>query len=671
MRKTIIRIVLITCFLFIMFTILSRFSGTSFINRSNFKSDILTEKEREWLQKHGKIIYSADRNAPPLRFVDKSDEQYKGVVVDYINSISLEMGFELQLYPQLWESALNSLSKGETDVCDMFMSEERSKYYLFSKPIYNLGAVLAVGREDYQNNIATINSMTIATQKGDYTNEFLMKNYPGAKLTNVSDINEALKLLVDGKVDGVVGDEPVVLYQLGQNNLSNKVKITGEPLYKNEVVFAVPKSEPELVSILDKGIDLINSKGQLEKIQQKWFGISTPLMESPDIDKLKNYIIISVLIASIISFMLLFWNQSLKEQVDLRTKELKDSRNDLQIVFDGITEYMIVVDRNKNIINVNKSFLEYAGGLQGEVLNKPCKDYLTCFCTDCRDCIISKTLETAVSCKAEVLNKSEVYEINTYPIMNSYGIIKNILLVINNVTSEKISKNQILQANKMIAIGQLAAGIAHEIRNPLGIVRNHSFILRSNYNNDNIISRSLDYIDSSIIRASNIIDNLLNFSRISGNILEWTHIKYFISSIAELQHKYMQKSNIEFEIDCDENLRCIINQESLKHILINLIDNAADAIGENGKLTLKAYEKTNGIAIECIDTGCGIPKDNLEKIFNPFFTTKEPGKGTGLGLYIVYSEIKKLNGEISVTSELGKGTAFKIFLPVEMEANVS
>lgn len=671
-KKSIIKIVVISLLFIFLFITLNNVSKADLIktnilgNIKREQSGILSDKEKEWLKKQGVLVYSADRNAPPLRFVDPADNQYKGVVVDYVNSLSLELGVKIELHPLLWEKALEKLSKGETDLCDMFKSEERSKYYLFTKPIYNLRGVLAVRASDSRiKSVSDLNGKILATQKGDYLNEYMKINYPKVKLYYVADVQEAIKLLSEGKVDAVGGDEPVVLYQIDKNNLKNIIKIIDPPLYENEVVFAVPKSKPELITILNKGIDSLNKKGHLEKIQQKWFGISTPIVKAMDIGKIKKYFLISALIILLIFIMMFIWNQSLKKQVKLRTKELEDSRNDLQIVFDGMTEYMIVIDKNKNIVNVNKAFLDYTQKPKKDIVNNSCTNYLKSFCDGCDNCIIYKIFTTKENYESEVCIKNDVYSLHIYPLLDSLRNVKNVLMVINNITNEKISKNQILQANKMIAIGQLAAGIAHEIRNPLGIVRNHSFILRGLTNGDEKINKSLNYIDSAVERASKIIDNLLNFSRISDNQLEWTNIKSFIENILELQNKYMQKRSITLDVQCDDTLTCLINQESLKHILINLITNAADAINEKGNINIKAYKINDGIMIECIDTGCGIKKEDIEKIFNPFYTTKGPDKGTGLGLYIVYNEVKKLNGVITVESEVGKGTKFKVYFPVK------
>ena len=627
-------------------------------------SNDLTEKEKEWLKQQGTLIYGADRNAPPLRFQDNADSQYKGVLIDYFNAMSVEIGTKIELHPMVWEEALESLAQGETDICDMFPSKEREKYYLFSKPIYNLRSVLAVkGDNEDIRGLGDLDGKVMALQKGDYASEFIEENYPNIIQYYVADLDGAISLLAEGKVDATLGDEPVMFHHLQKQLLQNKIKIIDKPVYEKQVVLAVPKSKPQLIPILNKGIDALHKKETMEKIQQKWFGISTPIVETLNREKLKGYFFMVGITFTSVFILMAAWSTSLKKQVNIRTKELEDSRNDLQIVFDGMTEYMIVLDGSGKIVNINRAFLDYLEKEKKQIMGRRWNECLETFSIVDFDNILDRTMKSGVHYQKEEQIKNSIYEINTYPLKDIEENIKSVLILMNDVTGEKISKRQILQSNKMVAIGELAAGIAHEIRNPLGIVRNHSFIMRG-YSADNpLIGRSLEYIDSAIDRASRIIDNLLNFSRISGNTTELVDINLFINSIIELQSKYMQNKGITYEINCEKGYSFFTNQESLKHILINLISNAIDATPKGGKITIKAYSDNNEMIIECLDTGEGIDSKGMERIFNPFYTTKEPGKGTGLGLYITYNEVKKLKGDIEVESKIAAGTKFKIRIP--------
>ena len=167
---------------------------------------------QKYLKGKDYLTYGANCNAPPLRFVD-SDGVYKGVVVDYMSQLALELGVEIRTEPYLWEEALGHLKNGETDFCDMFVNEERAKDYVFTDPIYNLRTGLAV-QEDSKFTVDDINTMCIATEKGDYANYYMQKNYPNATLVYVNDVGEGMNLLSNGSVDAVVGDEPILSYYI-------------------------------------------------------------------------------------------------------------------------------------------------------------------------------------------------------------------------------------------------------------------------------------------------------------------------------------------------------------------------------------------------------------------------------------------------------------------------
>lgn len=664
LSKNILKILLLLLVVFISITFIN-----DYFDFDVGKNTSLTDEEIEWLKNNEVLIYASDKNAPPLRYLDDNDGQYKGVLIDYVHFLSIELGIKIEVKPMLWEDVMLELTSGNADLCDMFASEERAKKFYFSKPIYNLRGILAINSDltDEIKSLEDLKGRTMAIQKEDYASEYLAKNYPEINQLFVADLEEALHLVAEGKADATLGDEPVMTYQIDKHNLHNKITINDKAVYENQVVFAIPKSKPNLISIINKGINSMNEKNVLEKIQQKWFGISTPIVKYRDLDSIKGYIFISVIIVVVILTLLAIWNYSLKSQIKLRTKELEDSRNELQAVFDGMTEYMLVLDENKNIKNINRDFLKVLNKDKEQVLGLNYKESLGIFATKELDSLIDRAIEEGVYITEEIPINSYVYQVSLNILSNKDFNEKDILIFLFDITNDKISANKLLQTNKMYAIGELAAGIAHEIRNPLGIIRNHSYIIRNSDNNWEIVNKSLGHIDAAVARASKIIDNLLNFSRISGDKIEKINIFNFIENILELQNRILQKNNIEYEIVCNKGLVVDINQESLKHIIINLINNAMDAMEDGGKITIKAYEEENGIFLECIDTGVGIAKEDLEKIFNPFYTTKEPGKGTGLGLYIVYNEVKKLNGDISVDSKLGEGTIFKLFIPISRE----
>jgi polar amino acid transport system substrate-binding protein len=239
-------------------------------------------------------------------------------------------------------------------------------------------------------------------------------------------------------------------------------------------------------------------------------------------------------------------------------------------------------------------------------------------------------------------------------------------MMIEDITDKKISEARMLQENKMAAVGQLATGVAHEIRNPLGLIRNYAFVVKKSPNNQHNIQQAIEVIEDSVDKASMIIDNLLNFSRLSNEVVVRVALKPFLEKLIELSEKRLSKNRVICNLIL-EDLVMDVKEESLKHILINLINNAADAMPHGGNLTIWLYKKGTQARMHIIDTGKGMTKETLSRLYEPFFTTKPVGQGTGLGLYIVFNEIEKMNGKINVISKAGKGTTFKIQLSEDGE----
>jgi polar amino acid transport system substrate-binding protein len=172
-------------------------------------------------------------------------------------------------------------------------------------------------------------------------------------------------------------------------------------------------------------------------------------------------------------------------------------------------------------------------------------------------------------------------------------------------------------------------------------------------------------MEIAVDRSNEIIDNLLRFSRMSNETWQEINLKQSILSILSFEEHTLIKNNINVILNCDEKINLYSILESLDMIMINLIINAVDAMAEGGDIIIDCSKEDESVRINVSDTGSGIPEEIRANIFNPFFSTKENRNGGGLGLYIVYNEISKLNGKITVESEIGSGTTFTILLPVK------
>jgi PAS domain S-box-containing protein len=226
-------------------------------------------------------------------------------------------------------------------------------------------------------------------------------------------------------------------------------------------------------------------------------------------------------------------------------------------------------------------------------------------------------------------------------------------------------ENQLVQSEKMAAIGQLAAGIAHELRSPLAIVMNALFDLRQQLGAPNPgVAEDLQIAEEEIERAQVIIRNLLEFSRTSGAEVERIDVNDLLQRTVQLLQKYMQNNGVRVVTQLGDVPPCAANANAMRQILLNLITNAVQAMPRGGELRLRtAHLGHDRIRLEVEDTGVGIAAENLKNVFDPFYTTKAPGQGTGLGLSVVHSAVRRYGGDISVESVPGLGTTFRIDLP--------
>ncbi|MFO8010463.1 MAG: PAS domain S-box protein [Dehalococcoidia bacterium] len=236
----------------------------------------------------------------------------------------------------------------------------------------------------------------------------------------------------------------------------------------------------------------------------------------------------------------------------------------------------------------------------------------------------------------------------------------------------KANHAQLLQSEKMASLGQLVSGVAHELNNPLMAISGYSELL-ANSLEDEKLARYSKNLSQETGRAIDIVRNLLSFARQHESTKERLSINDVLQSVMKLRSYEMGLDNVELEAILEPELPYVLgNLNQLQQALLNLITNAEQAIKEeksSGRITVKTYLDNNSVLAEVGDDGPGIPQEVRERIFEPFYTTKEVGKGTGLGLSICYGIIQDHNGTISCHSNETGGTTFLIALPVTAEIN--
>jgi len=239
---------------------------------------------------------------------------------------------------------------------------------------------------------------------------------------------------------------------------------------------------------------------------------------------------------------------------------------------------------------------------------------------------------------------------------------------------------RLLQSQKLAAIGELSAGIAHEINNPLAIIRQEAewmqHLLKKLGGHDpkelGELQGSVHQIVQQVDRCTEITRNLLDFARKRDPVIQAVEVNRIIENMTMLVEKEAKHQNITIVRRYDKSLPVIYSDApQLRQVILNFLTNATHAIGQDGVVTITT--RLNGddaVDIVSGDTGCGIPQETLQKIFDPFFTTKPPGQGTGLGLSICHGIILRLGGRITVKSTVGQGAEFTITLPRSRESEL-
>jgi two-component system NtrC family sensor kinase len=339
---------------------------------------------------------------------------------------------------------------------------------------------------------------------------------------------------------------------------------------------------------------------------------------------------------------------------------------------DAIRDVVMIIDRQWIVRRGNRRLSEWGGvpleGLQG----RKCHGLLASEQEVCAGCPAAVTLRTGEEATAEVFRKQgeSVFQVWSYPILDPSGSLESAAVYEKDVTQVKRMQQQLVHAEKMGVLGEMAAAVAHELNNPLSGVISFSQILLKEMDPSLPYVEDLKSIEHAALRCKKIVEDLLAFSRKpeSGRH-EPVRLGEVIEQVLRLLGPKLEAKGTRVQLDLPSSLpRLEIHPDPLHQVLVNLISNAHDAIDAGGVVRLAARQaKEKGrtyILLSVQDSGAGIPQGNMERVFEPFFTTKGPGQGTGLGLSICRRLMESFGGSIEVSSSAAEGTTFLLKFPL-------
>ncbi len=364
--------------------------------------------------------------------------------------------------------------------------------------------------------------------------------------------------------------------------------------------------------------------------------------------------------------------RDISEKVKMQ-RQLLLSRQRLISLFDGITDPISVQDRDHNLIMGNKKYTQITAAHTTGLVGQKCFKALFNRSDPCPNCPAFETYRTGESRFIEIFHQGRTFHLWTFPMAGIDGRPEFLVEYAKDVTDQKEIEKQLIKSEKLATIGLLSSGIAHELRNPLNVIETARYSIEDGLAHKNEeFDRKLDIIKKNVRRASAIIENLLQFSRHSVYEKERVDVEKLVDTTLSLLDKEIAVRNIVAERNYTNVSRVFFSLDSLKQVLLNIIYNAVQAMPNGGFLRIKTSMSKDGqwVTIDFTDTGLGISEENLSHIFTPFFSTKRETGGTGLGLYLSYTIIKREGGDILVKSREGAGTTFSVRLPVAKDNDV-
>ena len=385
-----------------------------------------------------------------------------------------------------------------------------------------------------------------------------------------------------------------------------------------------------------------------------------------------------------IIFSELRYGKALRKEVQRAISDLKESEERYKKLIESAEDIIATIDEDGKIYSINPYGAAQFGKTSDELLGHNLLDLFDPESSAIQRNLLKRVFFTKKSKSLEyqaVIGDQEYWlHANFKPLLDAEGNILSVLVIIRNVTESKVVEHQLANTEKLASLGSLAAGVAHEINNPLGIILGFTDLLLEKAKPGTQELEILQTIERQGLQCKKIVENLLSFARIPEKSVDFSRVNDDLEKVLAVVQTTLMMRKIVLEKKLNPDLpEARADSRQLQQVFLNIINNAIDAMEkEGGRLTIQTRPAKEPGHLEILfqDTGAGIKEENLGKIFDPFFTTKGVGKGTGLGLSVSYAIINKFSGTISVLESKtaqkfpgNSGTIFKITLPVKKEQN--
>ncbi|MEE4263277.1 MAG: ATP-binding protein [Desulfobacteraceae bacterium] len=388
-------------------------------------------------------------------------------------------------------------------------------------------------------------------------------------------------------------------------------------------------------------------------------------------------ITIIVLAASTLIFIEKRWSRVLELKVSARTEALQRSEEKYRSLVESAEDFIFTVNFEGKFQSMNSFTATFFGGSPRDFMGKELAVLFTDELAAKQLKLVKLVYDTGKSVRDEFELKIGEHQnwinANFMPLKSESGTVTSVLCIARNITEYKNLEHQLINAEKLASLGTLAAGVAHEINNPMGVILGFCDLLLEKAEKGGQTYEDLKIIERQGLHCKKVVENLLSFARMNKESSEYADLNQCIGEIVHVVAHTLEMNDIEIITDLGSKIPPVRgDSRQLQQVFFNLISNAAAAMEYGGVLTIhtKLEKGSRRAVVQFRDTGTGIASQHMDRIFEPFFTTKPEGEGTGLGLFVSYGIVAKYGGTIDCVSHTantakgGAGTTFTIMLPI-------
>ena len=652
-----------------------------------------TREEKEWLSAHTVILAAPDPDFPPTEYFDK-DGQYRGIAADYLALIEKKLGIRFKIIRlKNWDEVLEKARLQKIDlVTAATRTPQREKYLRFTSSFVNLPSVIIVRQNVRQDlTIEDLMGMKVAVVHRYAAHDYINNKYPGMDLYPVPDSQTGLRKVSFGMLDAMVTNIATASYNIEKEKITN-LRMAGKSGFVYRLAFAPIRGNWELNSILEKGLTLITPE-ERQTIYRKWI-----TLERDSLLKSKKFWISASTTLGIVFFFaigVLVWNRTLRQRVEEKTAALKlevmEHQKAKKVIQESESRYRQIIENTKNGVAVfkaadnGKNFVFLELNKSGEKIDQLKR----------ADVIGRSVLEIYPELKSfglfdllqRVWSTGEpehhplaLYKDNRIAVWRDSFVYKlpsgEIVTVYGDESKLKALQAETMRANHLASIGELAAGVAHEINNPANSVINLAQVLVNESAPPSLAHDVAGRILKEGDRIAAIVGSLLAFARDRKVQKNPVDIADILDETLALTEAQVRKDGIALKMDVPNDLPLFNgHMQQIQQVFLNIITNARHALNEkyadgheNKMLEIAAKAiRDDGLAwvrATVTDHGVGIRDEIMEHVMDPFFTTKPAGIGTGLGLSIAHGIISDHGGKLRIESDPGVFTRVMIELPV-------